>query len=88
MGLSLWTSPAKTAKVDFFINPPYLHAKDLVLPYSITEDQLGDLGTKRLARKKLARFAIIFFNCLANNWKDDHEKLARICGPGVFLELD
>ena len=70
--------------------PPYyhLHAKDLVLSYSTTEDCLADLGTKRLARKMLAKFAIIFFNCLSKTWQKDPDNLEHICGVGVFAELD
>jgi hypothetical protein len=59
-----------------------------MLKYSITEDCLPDMGTKRLPRKMLARFAIIFFNCLTENWKVDYNKLEHICGTGVFAELD
>ena len=65
----------------------HVHAKDLVLCYSITEDCLADLGTKRLARKILARFDIIFFNCLDRAWKRNHDQLKHICGVGVFAEL-
>ena len=64
----------------------HLHAKDLELRYSITEDCLADLGTKRLARKILDRFARIFFNCLSKNWRDDAENLEHICGDGVFMD--
>ena len=66
----------------------HLHAKDLVLCYSTTEDCLADLGTKRLARKILARFVIIFFNCLSKTWNKDPDHLEHICGAGVFAELD
>ena len=37
-------------------------ANALVIAYSITEGMLADVGTKWLARKKLARFAIISSN--------------------------
>jgi hypothetical protein len=36
------------------------------LAHCISEGVLSDMGTKRLARKKLARFAAIFFNVLKN----------------------
>ena len=35
---------------------------DVDLLYCITEDMIADMGTKRLPRKKLARFPSIFFN--------------------------
>jgi hypothetical protein len=61
-----------------------------VLCYSTTEDCLADLqvGTKRLARKILARFPIIFFNCLSKTWEKGPDHLEHICGVGVFAELD
>ena len=49
----------------------YIHAKDHLLKYSITEDMLADMGTKRLNRRKLERFAMIFFNCLHKDWRQN-----------------
>jgi hypothetical protein len=66
----------------------HLHAKDLELSYSTTEDFLTDHGTKRLARKTLARFAIIFFNCLSKTWQKGPNSLGHIYGAGIFAELD
>jgi len=66
----------------------HLHAKDLVLKYSISEDCLADLGTKRLARKILSRFAMIFFNCLHATWSADPDCLKHICDVGTFPEWD
>jgi hypothetical protein len=64
----------------------HLHAKDVQSLYSITNDCLADMGTKRLARKMLDRFARIFFNCLAEDWDLDYEELKHICGDGVFMD--
>ena len=47
----------------------------LRLEYSITEDMVADCPTKRLARQKLARFALIFFNNLRPDWEDDYDHL-------------
>ena len=38
-----------------------IFANSLLIATSITEDMLADIGTKWLARRKLARFAAIFF---------------------------
>jgi hypothetical protein len=46
------------------------------------------MGTKRLSRKMLARFPIIFFNWLSENWKVDHNKPEHIFGTSFFAELD
>jgi hypothetical protein len=68
----------------------HLHAKDLVLSCGTTEtgNCLADLGTKRLARKILARFSIIFYTCLSKTWRKNPDNLEHICGVGVFVELD
>ena len=42
---------------------------------SITEDMQSDIFTKRLARTKLARFSVIFFNNLKDNWNADPDYL-------------
>jgi hypothetical protein len=60
----------------------------LKLKHCITEDCVPDMGTKRLARKKLERFAIVFFNCLHNLWRADWNDLRHICEIGVFPEWD
>jgi hypothetical protein len=60
---------------------------DVVLAYCISEDMLSDMGTKRLARKKLARFAAIFFNVLHKSWRTDPNRLALITPEGTFPEL-
>ena len=44
------------------------------------------MGTKRLARKMLDRFARIFFNCLAEDWDLDFDNLKHVCGDGVFMD--
>jgi hypothetical protein len=64
----------------------HLHAKDLELRCSTTEDCLADLGTKRLARKVLGRFERMFFNCLSKNWNEDVENLEHVCDDGVFMD--
>ena len=65
-----------------------IHALNLKLKYCITEDYVPDFGTKRLARKKLERFAIIFFNCLHLDWRGNWDDLLHICEAGVFPEWD
>ena len=65
-----------------------IHALNLKLKHCITEDCVPDMGTKRLARKKLERFAIVFFNCLHNLWRADWNDLRYICEIGVFPEWD
>ena len=65
----------------------HVQKRDVDLSYSITEDMLSDMGTKRLPRKKLARFATIFFNVLSKNWAKDPENLSLITPPGTFPEL-
>jgi hypothetical protein len=42
---------------------------NLKLCYSISEDCVADMLTKRLERRKLARFALIFFNNLRVDWR-------------------
>jgi hypothetical protein len=64
-----------------------IFACGLELAYSFTEDMLADVGTKRLARKKLARFAIIFFNSLHPEWRKDFEHLRHICSLETFPEF-
>jgi hypothetical protein len=59
----------------------------LQLRYSITEDMVMDMLTKRLARKKLARFAAIFFNVLGNDWKSNPDDLDLIVNRSLFPEL-
>jgi len=61
---------------------------DVNLAYCITEDMLSDMGTKRLARKKLARFAAIFFNVLHRSWGAKPDRLALITPDGTFPELN
>ena len=65
----------------------HVQKRDVDLAYCITEDMLSDMGTKRLARKKLARFAAIFFNVLDRNWASDPDNLLLITPPGTFPEL-
>ena len=60
---------------------------DVALAYCITEYMTSDMGTKRLARKKLARFAAIFFNVLHTRWHQNHDDLTLITGPSMFPEL-
>ena len=60
---------------------------DVILAYCISEDMISDMGTKRLARKKLARFATIFFNVLHKSWRTDPNRLALITPEGTFPEL-
>jgi hypothetical protein len=60
---------------------------DVALAYCISEDMLSDMGAKRLARKKLARFAAIFFNVLHESWSADPNRLALITPEGTFPEL-
>ena len=48
---------------------------------------LANVGTKRLARRKLARFAVIFFNSLHPQWRHDYDHLRHICTPETFPEL-
>jgi hypothetical protein len=64
----------------------HLRVKGLQLLHSVTEDCLADMGTKRLARKMLDRFARIFFNCLADDWALDFDNLKHVCGDGVFID--
>ena len=66
----------------------HIHALGLKLKYGISEDLVADMGTKRLARKKLARFAMIFFNCLHVDWRSNWDNLKHICEVGVFPEWD
>ena len=65
----------------------HVQKRDVDLSYSITEDMLSDMGTKRLPRKKLARFAAIFFNVLHKDWAVDPDNLSLITPPGTFPEL-
>jgi hypothetical protein len=65
-----------------------IHALNLKLEHFIAEGCVTDFGTKRLARKKLERFAIIFFNCLHLDWRGKWEDLLHVCGAGVFPEWD
>ena len=60
---------------------------DVALAHCISEGMLSDVGTKRLARKKLARFAAIFFNVLLKSWFADPNRLALITPEGAFPEL-
>jgi hypothetical protein len=43
----------------------------LTLRCIITEDQVSDFTTKRMPRKHLAQLAVIFYNNLKPNWKED-----------------
>ena len=57
----------------------YAIAKEgLILRYSITEDMVADCLTKRLPRKKLSRFSIIFCNNLRPDWKNDSDELVPL----------
>jgi hypothetical protein len=66
----------------------HVQKRDVDLLYCITEDMLADMGTKRLPRKKLARFATIFFNVLHRSWASDPDNLVLITPPGTFPELN
>ena len=49
--------------------------ESLSLEYCITEDMVADCLTKRLPRKKLARFSVIFFNNLRSDWQKNPDRL-------------
>ena len=51
---------------------------NLRLCYSISEDCVADMLTKRLQRQKLARFALIFFNNLRVDWRLDPDNLVPL----------
>jgi hypothetical protein len=52
--------------------------EDLQLKYSITEDMVADILTKRMPRKKLARLSIVFFNNLQPDWHLDPDCLVPL----------
>ena len=45
------------------------------------------MGTKRLARKKLARFETTFFNDLHKSWRKNPDDMELITEPAMFPEL-
>ena len=59
----------------------------LSVRYSITEDGVADMLTKRLARPLLARFATIFFNVLTLSWRQDWLHPTIIVPPTHFPDL-
>ena len=59
----------------------------LNLCYSITEDMVSDVLTKRLERKKLARFALIFFNNLRTDWDLEPDYLAPMFDQSWYPDL-
>jgi len=61
--------------------------RGLDLRYCITQDQISDFLTKRMPRKALARLAAIFFNCLADDWRNDWETLTLVVPLEHFPEL-
>ena len=65
-----------------------IFACKLTIAYSITEGTVADVNTKWLARRKLTRFATIFFNSLHPDWRRDYDVFRHISGPGVYPELD
>ena len=59
----------------------------LTLRYVITEDQVSDFTTKRMPRKHLARLAVIFYNNLKPNWKEDPNVLKPLRDAKWYPEL-
>jgi hypothetical protein len=60
----------------------------LKLCYSVSEDCVADMLTKRLQRQKLARFALIFFNNLRVDWRLDPDHLAPLRDHRWYPDLD
>jgi hypothetical protein len=59
----------------------------LTLRYVITEDQVSGFTTKRMPRKHLARLAVIFYNNLKPNWKEDPNVLKPLRDAKWYPEL-
>jgi hypothetical protein len=60
---------------------------NLILKYSITEDMLADILTKRMPRKKLARLSVVFFNNLRPDWFRNPDYLQPLRDVEWYPEL-
>ena len=62
---------ARTLGIRMHVTRYAIATQGLTVHYTIIEDCVADMLTKRLLRPNLSRFATIFFNVLTSSWRRD-----------------